>query len=190
MAHDNAVLRHFIAKMVFPGGSDHQETTILEINTFVSDRETLEQPCWHSNCPFTVVKLSKHPDRSRNSRQPSRYLISILHSLISCILPQSLSFLGRHYPRVIRHFHKATWLDCQHSGGGNKNGIGCAPDQFFAWAKYGLGTRLGINVPGMEVILLTYNSRGRCQNKLSYCGLKFLWWKNSNIGMCTITGLD
>ena len=95
MAHDNAVLRHIVAKIVFPGGSDRQETTILERNTSFSDRETLEQSCWHSNCPFTVDKLSTHPDRSRNSWQPSRDLVSVLRSLVSCTLPRLLSFLGR-----------------------------------------------------------------------------------------------
>jgi len=67
VAHDNAVLRHIVAKIVFPGGSDRQETTILERNTSFSDRETLEQSYWHSNFPFTVDKLSTHPDCSRNS---------------------------------------------------------------------------------------------------------------------------
>ena len=72
VAHDNAILRHFVAKMVFPGGSDRQETTILEINTCVSDKETLEQSCWHLICPF---ELSSHPNRSGNSRRPSRDLL-------------------------------------------------------------------------------------------------------------------
>ena len=62
MADDNIVLRHIVAKIVFPGGSDRQESTILERNTSVSDREALEQSYWHSNCPFTVDKLSAHPD--------------------------------------------------------------------------------------------------------------------------------
>ena len=128
MGHNNAVLRHFVAKI---WGSDRQGTTILERNTSFSDRETLEQPCWHSNCPFAVDKLSKHPDHSRNSWQTSRDLVSVLRSLVSCTLPWLLSFLGRHYSRVLRHFHKATWLDRQHSGGGNESGIGCSPDQLF-----------------------------------------------------------
>ena len=63
--------------------------------------------------------------------------------LVSCILPRLLSFLGRHYSRVLRHFHKATWLDHQHSGGGNENGIGRSPPFFFPRVvKNGLGTRL------------------------------------------------
>ena len=67
MAHDNAVLRQIIAKVVFSGGSDRLETTILERNTPFSDRETRERSYWHSNFPFTVDKLSTHPDRLRNS---------------------------------------------------------------------------------------------------------------------------
>jgi len=54
VAHDNAVLRHIVTKIVFPGGSDRQETMILERNTSFSDRETLEQSYWHSNLPFHV----------------------------------------------------------------------------------------------------------------------------------------
>jgi len=30
VAHNNVVLRHFVAKIVFPGGSDRQGTTVLE----------------------------------------------------------------------------------------------------------------------------------------------------------------
>ena len=138
VAHNNAVLRHFVAKTVFPRGSDRQETTILERNTSFSDRETLEQSCWHSNCPFTVDKLSTHPDRFQNSWQPSRALVSVLRSLVSCILPRLLSILSPRAPYIIllRHFRKATWLDRQHSGGGNENGIGRSPDQFFpVWRK-------------------------------------------------------
>ena len=131
MAHDVVVLRYFIAKIVFPGGSNHQETTILERNTFFSDRVTLEQSCWHSNCPFTVDKLSTHPDHSLNSWQHSRDLVSVLCSLVSCTLPRLLNFFGRHYSRLLRHFRTATWLDCHHSSGGNENGIGHSPDQFF-----------------------------------------------------------
>ena len=112
VAQDNAILRHFVAKMVFLGGSDHQETTILEKNTSFSDRETLDQSCWHSNGPFMVDKLSTHPDHSWNSWRPSCDLVSVLRSLVSCTLPRLLSFLGRHYSRVLRHFRKATWLDC------------------------------------------------------------------------------
>ena len=119
------VLRHFIAKI---WDSDRQGTTILERNTSFSNRETLEQSCWHSNCPFMVEKLST---QTRNSWQPSRDLVSVLHSLVSCTLSRLLSFLGRHYSRVLRHFRKATWLNCQHSSGGNENGIGRSPDQFF-----------------------------------------------------------
>jgi len=103
VAHDNAFLRHFLAKMVFAGGSDCQETTILEINTSVSDKETLEQSCWHLNCPF---KLSTNPDHSQNSRQPSCDLVSVLRSLVSYMLPRSLGFLGRHYPCVTCTFTK------------------------------------------------------------------------------------
>jgi len=51
--------------------------------------------------------------------------------LIVCIIYRLLSFLGRHYSRVLRHFRKATWLDRQHSGRGNNNGIGRSPDLFF-----------------------------------------------------------
>jgi len=97
VAHNNAVLRHFVAKIVFPRGSDRKGTTILERNTSFSDRETVEQSCWHSNCPFTVDKLLAHPDCSRNSWQPSRDLVSVLCSLVSCTLPRLLSFPGRHY---------------------------------------------------------------------------------------------
>ena len=107
-------------------------TMILERNTSFCNRETLEQSYWHSNCPFMIDKFSTHPDRSRNSWQPSHDLISVLHSFVTCILPRLLSFLGHHYSRVICHFRKATWLDRQHSGGGNENGIGRSPDQFFS----------------------------------------------------------
>ena len=139
MVHDNAVLRHFVAKN---WGFDRQGVTILERNPSFSNRETLEQSCWHSNCPFTVDKLSTHPDHSWNSWHPSRDLVTVLRSLVSCTLPRLLSFLGRHYSRVLRHFCKATWLDHQHSSGGNKNGIGRSPDQFFPCGENGLGTRL------------------------------------------------
>jgi len=128
VAHDNTVLRHFVAKI---WGSNCQGTTILERNTSFSNRKTLEHSCWHSNCPFTVDKLSTHPDRSRNSWQPSRDLVSVLRSLVSCTLFWLLSFLGHHYSHVLRHFCKATWLDRQHSGRWNVNGIGRSPDQFF-----------------------------------------------------------
>ena len=60
MVRDNAILRHIIAKIVLPGGSDCQEMMVLERNTSFSDRETPEQSYWHSN--FTVDKLSTHPD--------------------------------------------------------------------------------------------------------------------------------
>ena len=99
---DNAILRYFVAKI---WGSDRQGTTILERNTSFSDRETLEQPCWQSNCPFTVDKFWTQLDRSWNSWQPSRALVSVLRSVVSGTLPRLLSFLGRHYSRVLRHFH-------------------------------------------------------------------------------------
>ena len=133
VAHDNEDIS--LQRSVFPGGSDHKGMTILERNTSFSDRETLEQSWWHSNCPFTVDKLSTHPDHSRNSWQPSHDLVTVL---VSHILPRLLSFLGRHhsYSHVIRHFPKATWLDRQHSDGGNENGIGRSLDQFFpVWQK-------------------------------------------------------
>ena len=40
VAHDNAVLRHIVAKIIFPGGSDRQETTILERNTSQRQRDS------------------------------------------------------------------------------------------------------------------------------------------------------
>ena len=90
--------------------------------------------CGLSISQYTIISiycpslLSTHPNHSWNSWQPSHDLVLVLHSLVSCILP---SFLGRHYSRVICHFRKETWLDCQHSGRGNENRIGCSPDQFF-----------------------------------------------------------
>ena len=45
VADDNAILRHFVVKIVFPRGSDRQETMILERNTSFNSRETLEQSC-------------------------------------------------------------------------------------------------------------------------------------------------
>ena len=125
MAHDNAVLRQIIAKVVFSGGSDRLETTILERNTPFSDRETRERSYWHSNFQH-ILTVCETPDSLLASWFQSR-----LASLFSCIQPRLLSFLGCHYSRVLRHFRKATWLDRQHSGGGNKNGIGHSPDQFF-----------------------------------------------------------
>ena len=83
--------------------------TILERNTSFSDKETLEQSYWHSNFPFTVDKLSTHPYCSRNSWQPSRWLVSVLHSLVSCILPRLLSFLGRHYSSGLRFRSKTAY---------------------------------------------------------------------------------
>ena len=164
MAHDNTVLRHFVAKIVFPAGSNHQGTTILERNTSFSDRETLEQSWWHSNCPFTVDKLSTHPDCSQNSWQPSRALVSVLRSLVSCILPRLLSILSRHYSRVLRHFHKATWLDRQHSGGGNENRIGCSPDQFFPCGEKWHGKETRLDIPA------------RWEGKSRNCLFHFVSW--------------
>jgi len=61
VAHDNAVPRHIVAKVVFLGSSDRKETTILEGNTSFSDRETLEQSYWHSNFPFTLTSFQRIP---------------------------------------------------------------------------------------------------------------------------------
>ena len=83
-----------------------------------------------------------HPGHSRNSQQPSHDLVSVLCSLVSCILAQSLSFLGHHYSSVLRHLHNTTWLARQHSGAWNENGIGPSPDNFSLRGKKGLGTRL------------------------------------------------
>ena len=52
VAHDNAVLGHIAAKIVFPGGSDRQETTILERNTCFRDRD--------SGAILLAFKLSIH----------------------------------------------------------------------------------------------------------------------------------
>jgi len=57
VALDNTVLRHFIAKIVFFGGSDPQGKKILEKTSF-SDRKALEQSYWHPSFPLSVVKLS------------------------------------------------------------------------------------------------------------------------------------
>jgi len=38
--HDNTILRHFIAKIVFLSGSNSQEKKILERKTSFSNRET------------------------------------------------------------------------------------------------------------------------------------------------------
>ena len=54
MAYDNAVLRHFVAKIVFLGGFDRQGKKTLES----SDKEILEQSYWHSNFLLPVVKLT------------------------------------------------------------------------------------------------------------------------------------
>jgi len=54
MAQDNAVLRHFVTKIVFLGGFDRQGKKTLGS----SDREILEQSYWHSNFLLPVVKLS------------------------------------------------------------------------------------------------------------------------------------
>ena len=76
-----------------------------------------------------------HPGHSRNSQQPSHDLVSVLCSLVSYILPQSLSFLGHHYSCVSRHLHNTTWLARQHSGVWNENGIGPSPDNFSLCGK-------------------------------------------------------
>jgi len=74
-----------------------------------------------------------HPDCSWSSQQPSCDLVSVLHCLVSWMLPRSLSF---HYSCVfIHHLSNATWLAHQHSCMWNENGIGRSPD-------HGLGTRL------------------------------------------------
>ena len=73
-----------------------------------------------------------HPDWSWNSQQPSCDLVSVLHSLVSWILPRLLSF---HYSCVLYHLCNTTWLAHQHSCMWNENGIGRSPD-------HGLGTRL------------------------------------------------
>jgi len=44
-----------------------------------------------------LSSFQAHPDHSWNSWRPSRDLVSVLHSLVSWILPRSLSFLGFHY---------------------------------------------------------------------------------------------
>ena len=71
-----------------------------------------------------------HPRHSWNCWQPSCDWVSVLHSLVFCILPRLLSFLGHHYSRTLRHLCNATWLARQHSGVWNKNGIGHSLDHF------------------------------------------------------------
>jgi len=39
VAHDNAVLRHFVTKIVFPGDFDRQKKKIMERKTPFSHRE-------------------------------------------------------------------------------------------------------------------------------------------------------
>ena len=60
MAHDNAILRHFVANITFLGGPDCQGKRIQERKASFSNRETLEQYYSYSNFPLLVVKLSKH----------------------------------------------------------------------------------------------------------------------------------
>ena len=131
MAHNNAVLRHIVAKIVFPGGSNRQErrswkeTPLLATERLWSNLTGIQT--FHSRLTSSqhIPTVRETPDSLLTSWFQSCIAYSLLHT------PWLLSFLGRHYSRVLRHFRKATWLDCQHSGGGNKNGIGRSPDQFF-----------------------------------------------------------
>ena len=60
------------------------------------------------HCQFSSSQA--HFNHSRNSWQPSCNPVSVLHSLVSCILSQSLSFLGCHYSFVLRNLCNATCL--------------------------------------------------------------------------------
>ena len=114
MAHDNAILRHFVACIVF------LEVPILERNTYklwsnLTGLQTFH--CWLSNS-------QTHPDHSQSFWQPTHDLVSVLRSLVSCILPRLLSFLGCHYSHVLCQLCNATWMAHQHSSVWSKNGIG------------------------------------------------------------------
>ena len=71
-----------------------------------------------------------HPDCSQNSWQPSWDPVSVLCSLVSCILPWLLSLRGCHYSRVLHHLCNTAWLTCQRSDVWKENGIGRLPDHF------------------------------------------------------------
>jgi len=94
VAHNDAVLRHFV--VCLPRRFRLPRKDPGKKNPWQRDRD--------SGAILLAFKLStascqalKHP--SWNSWQPSCDLVSVLHSLVSCILPQSISFLGRHYSR-------------------------------------------------------------------------------------------
>ena len=158
MAHDNAVARHFVAKVVFPRGSNRPETTILERNASFSDR------LWSNLAGIQTVHSrltsSQHISTVPETPETSRALVSVLRCQVSCILPRLLSILSRHYFRILRHFRKATWLDRQHSGGGNENGIGHSPDQFFPCGEKWAGNETRWDLLGLYIAssLLTFVS--------------------------------
>jgi len=88
VGHDNSVLRHFIAKIVF------SEVPIAKEWWCRPCKEkplSLTEKLWHSNFPSSQT----NPNCSRNSWKPSYDLVSVLHVLVSCILPWSLSSLQR-----------------------------------------------------------------------------------------------
>jgi len=87
VAQDNAILRHFAAKISFLEVLLAKEIRSWKENLFQWQPRILEQSYWHSMFPLSVVKLSNTSECSRNSWQSSRDLVSVLCSLGSYILP-------------------------------------------------------------------------------------------------------
>jgi len=93
----NATFAGMYYYYIFLRGSKHQGKKILERKTFVSDRKALEQSYCYANLPVLLTSSQRYPNCSWQS---SYDLVLRLHSLVSSILPQLLSFLGRHYSHV------------------------------------------------------------------------------------------
>jgi len=144
VAQDNAILRHFAAKISSSEILLAKEIRPWKENLFQWQPRILEQSYWHSMFPMSVVKLPNTSECSQNSWQPSRDLVSVLCSLVSYILPliTQLSWLPLFL--CITLLTQCTMIDPPHSGEWNKNGIGCSPDHFPCVMKNGLGTRQSI----------------------------------------------
>ena len=131
VALNNAILRHFFAKVVF------MEVPITQKRRFWKAKPlSVTERLW-SNLTDTQTFHCRLSSSETTSRLFTKLLTAFLRSGFSPAQPYPLhtasitQFLGHYYSMYyVTQRHNATRLARQHSGMWNENGIGHSPDHF------------------------------------------------------------